>query len=307
RHTASLIHGRRPDIQVDLVTIKTKGDKILDAPLALIGGKGLFTKEIEDALSDGRVDLAVHSMKDLPTELPPGLKLGAVMRREDPRDVFISGDGRLPEELESGARVGTSSLRRKAFLLNRYPFLEIVPIRGNVETRLRKIETENLAGVVLASAGIKRLGYADKVTAYMEPDVVLPAIGQGAIGMEIRDNDLVMESLAAELNDPETAACVRAERAFLRRMGGGCQVPMAAHAVVADGVLSMTAAVVHPEGRPILRDHLSGPIEDPSIGALLADQLIAAGADAIMKVVQGEDWEPGGADFPAGEAGCGNL
>ncbi|MEW6113530.1 MAG: hydroxymethylbilane synthase, partial [Thermodesulfobacteriota bacterium] len=162
RHVASLIQELHPQTSIELVTIKTTGDKILDAPLATIGGKGLFTKEIEEALLEGRVDLAVHSMKDVPTELPDGLKLAAILKREDPRDVFISRDGRGLEELKSGERIGTSSLRRRAFILNRFPELEIISIRGNVDTRLRKIESENLAGILLASAGVKRMGFVDR-------------------------------------------------------------------------------------------------------------------------------------------------
>jgi hydroxymethylbilane synthase len=189
RHVASIIEEHHPSVKVELMTIKTQGDKILDAPLAQIGGKGLFTKEIEDALLDGRVDLAVHSMKDLPTELPKGLRLAAVMEREDPRDVFISRDGGPLEDLPRGARIGTSSLRRKAFLLNRYPGLEVISIRGNVDTRLKKIETENLAGIMLAAAGIIRMGFADRITSYMEPEAMIPAIGQGALAIETRESD----------------------------------------------------------------------------------------------------------------------
>jgi hydroxymethylbilane synthase len=293
RHVADMLEKTNPGARVELVTIKTKGDKILDAPLAQIGGKGLFTKEIEDALLGGTVDLAVHSMKDLPTELPGGLKLAAVLEREDPRDVFVSRDGKNPDVPENGSPIGTSSLRRKAFLLHRFPRAEIVSIRGNVETRIRKIETEGLAGVVLAAAGIKRLGLADRITRYLEVDTSIPAIGQGAMGIETRIDDPRVEAAVTMLNHYETALCVNAERAFLRRMGGGCQVPMAAHAVVQGDRLTMTAAVVHPTGQPLIGDVFSGPKDDPFIGTRLADALIERGAASIAREVLGPDWQPG--------------
>lgn len=293
RHVASLIENNHPGIRVELMKIKTSGDKILDVPLAKIGSKGLFTKEIEEALLDGRVDLAVHSMKDLPTELPEGLALGAILEREDPRDVFISADGRTLDQLDSGARVGTSSLRRKAFLLSRFPGLEIVDIRGNVDTRLRKIESENLAGVILAAAGVKRMGFAERITTYLPADTMIPAIGQGALGVEIRQGDPTVEEIAARMNHDSTAACVRIERAFLRRMGGGCQVPMAAHAVPDNGNVVVNAAVVHVDGSPMVQDSFSGHPDDATLGVGLADALIRRGADSIMRSIQGEDWQPG--------------
>lgn len=293
RHVARTIEEHHPDIRVELITIKTRGDKILDTPLAIIGGKGLFTKEIEDALLDGRADLAVHSLKDLPTELPEGLKLAATMKREDPRDVFISRDGRGLEELPTGAIIGTSSLRRKAFLLQRFPGLQVTPLRGNVETRLRKIESEGLAGVVLAFAGIKRMGFADRVTSVLDTDLMIPAIGQGAIAIETRENDPRVDAVVACLNDPETARCVAVERAFLARMGGGCQVPIAAHCVSEGEGIRVVAAVVHPDGRTMVKDNYAGPESDPAIGSRLADALIERGAADILKSVLGDDWEPG--------------
>ena len=184
RYVAAGIEKHNPGSNTELKIIKTRGDKILDTPLAQIGGKGLFTKEIEDALLEHRVDLAVHSMKDLPTELPEGLHVGAILKREDPRDVFISRDGRSLQNLGPGARIGTSSLRRKAFLLNRFPDLEIISIRGNVDTRLKKMETEHLTGLILAAAGILRMGFSDKITGYLEADLIIPAIGQGALAIE---------------------------------------------------------------------------------------------------------------------------
>jgi hydroxymethylbilane synthase len=293
RHVAAAIEKANSKISVELMTIKTQGDKILDTPLAQIGGKGLFTKEIEEALIERKVDLAVHSMKDLPTELPVGLELASVMEREDPRDVFISKDHRGLEELESGARIGTSSLRRKAFLLNRFPYLKVISIRGNVDTRLKKIESENLAGVMLAAAGIIRMGFGDRVTAFVEPDFMIPAIGQGALAIETRADDQLVKDAVAVLNHNETAQCVQVERAFLRRMGGGCQVPMAAHCVVDGDRLKVIAGVVHPDGTPCLREAMTGPKGDPSTGVKLADIMIERGADTILRSVLNKDWEPG--------------
>jgi hydroxymethylbilane synthase len=293
KHVAAAIEERHPHITVELTIIKTQGDKILDTPLAKIGTKGLFTKEIEDALLDGRVDLAVHSMKDLPTDLPDGLKLAAVMKREDPRDVFISRDARKLEELNRGEKIGTSSLRRKAFLLNRFPGLDVISIRGNVDTRLRKIETENLSGIMLAAAGILRMGFQDRITQFVDPTMMIPAIGQGALAIETRTSDPETEALIAHLDHPETAACVRIERAFLRRMGGGCQVPMAAHCVPEGDGVRVTGAVAHPDGAPIFRGSLYSDGPELDMGTRLADQLIEQGADEALRCVFSGDWEPG--------------
>lgn len=293
RHVASIIGESDPAIQVELKIIKTRGDKILDAPLALIGGKGLFTKEIEDALLERSVDLAVHSMKDVPTELPEGLRIAAVMEREDPRDVFISANGQNLEDLPQGSRIGTSSLRRKAFLLNRFPGLDIISIRGNVDTRLRKIETEHLAGIILAAAGVLRLGFQQRITSFLDTGFMIPAIGQGALAIETRMNDPEVESVVRSLNHADTELCVRVERAFLLRMGGGCQVPMAAHCTKKDGAVHVNAAVVHPNGSPLLKETFSGKVENGSIGVELADTLIQRGADAILKNVLSDDWVPG--------------
>jgi hydroxymethylbilane synthase len=293
RHVASLIEKGHPHVQVQLEIIKTKGDKITDAPLAVIGGKGLFTKEIEDALLDGRVDLAVHSMKDLPTEIHVGLKLAAVMEREDPRDVFVSRDECGLNDLGPGARIGTSSLRRRAFLLNRITRFEVVPTRGNVDTRLKKIRTENLAGAVLAAAGIKRMGLESRVTHHVEPEFMIPAIGQGALGVEVRLDDPDVETVVSPLNHKETALCVEAERAFLRRMGGGCQVPMAAHAAIISGRIEVTAAVVHPDGIPMIRETITGDPSNSQLGVHLAEILMDRGAVSIVKSVLGKDWKPG--------------
>jgi len=292
-YVASAIEKQLSGAKTELTIIKTRGDKILDTPLAQIGGKGLFTKEIEDALLDGRVDLAVHSMKDLPTELPERLHIAAVLEREDPRDVFISRDGSRLEELRPNARIGTSSLRRKAFLLHRFPDIEVISLRGNVDTRLRKMETEDLAGVILAAAGIKRMGFSDRVTEYIEPDVIIPAIGQGALAIETRTGDTETNNAVAALNHPQTAECIRVERAFLKRMGGGCQVPMAAYCVSDGKQIKIDAAVVHPDGNPMLREVFFGPRGDIAVGIRSADALLEKGADALLKSVLSDSWEPG--------------
>ena len=292
-YVAEAIEKKHPDIRVAVMKIKTKGDKILDTPLALIGGKGLFTKEIEEALLDGRVDLAVHSMKDLPTELPEGLRLAAVLEREDPRDVFVSRDGRSLVDLDAGDAIGTSSLRRKAFLLNRFPHLDITPIRGNVDTRVRKSKSEDLSGVILAAAGIKRMGLTERVTEYISTDLIIPAIGQGAMGIETREDDPEVDDIVSRLNHYPTAACIGIERAFLQRMGGGCQVPLAAYAEVTGDKAHITAAVVHPQGEPIIRTVAVVDSVDNRVGTELADTLIGRGADQILQGVLGDDWAPG--------------
>jgi hydroxymethylbilane synthase len=274
------------------MTIKTRGDKIFDAPLAQIGGKGLFTKEIEDALLDGRIDLAVHSLKDLPTDLPEGLRLAATMKREDARDVFVSRDGDPLEKLGPGAIIGTSSLRRRAFLLNRFPSLHVIPVRGNVDTRLRKIKTDNLAGVVLAAAGILRMGFGHRITSYLDTTLMIPAIGQGALAIETRVDDRTTNSVVTTLNDPDTARCVAVERAFLKRLGGGCQVPMAAHCTSHGETLHVVAAVVHPDGTPMVHDSIQGSDAAQHMGIRLADRLLEQGAGDILRGVLGDNWKP---------------
>lgn len=296
RHVAARIGDANPGMSIDMVTIKTQGDRILDAPLSKIGGKGLFTKEIEDALLEGVVDLAVHSMKDVPTELPEGLHIGAILEREDPRDVFISRDGTSLEQLKAGSLIGTSSLRRRAFLLNKYPELEIVSIRGNVDTRIRKIETENLSGVMLAAAGVIRMGFSDKITSFIPTDTMLPAIGQGAIGIETRINDSKTNQIVMHLNHEPTSLCVQIERAFLARMGGGCQVPMAAHCELENETIVFEAAVVHPDGSPMIREMYMGCDTSSTAGINLAERLIELGAGDILKDVLSNYWEVGGSN-----------
>lgn len=292
RFVAKSIQMACPEVAyVELVTIKTSGDKLLDVPLAKIGSKGLFTKEIEEALIDGNIDLAVHSMKDVPTDLPDGLHLAAAMKREDARDVFVSRDGRRLEDLNEGARIGTSSLRRRAFLLHGFPDLEAVPLRGNVDTRLRKIESDGLAGAVLAAAGMRRMGHGDRITQYLEPGFMVPAVGQGALAIETREDDSRVNMLVSSLNDQATAWCVAVERSFLKRMGGGCQVPLAAHCTMLGDRALLVAAVAHPEGSPVLKESWEGPVQDVSIGAQIAERLLDKGGDSILKSVLGSDWD----------------
>ncbi|MFZ5587646.1 MAG: hydroxymethylbilane synthase [Thermodesulfobacteriota bacterium] len=278
-----------PGLKVELLVIKTTGDKILDAPLAAVGGKGLFVKEIEDALLDGRADLAVHSMKDVPSELPPGLTLAAVTAREDVRDVLVSRHGLGLEWVSQGGRVGTSSLRRQAQLLALRPDLEMIPLRGNVETRLRKLHEQNLDAVVLAAAGINRLGLRDVALHPLDPTLVIPAVGQGALGLECRADDARVLELAGRLNHIDTQVCVAAERGFLARLEGGCQVPIAGHAVVDNAVVVFRGLVASLDGGQVIRgEGISGPFEAAGMGARVAEEILERGGRDILAKVYGE-------------------
>ena len=288
-----------PGLEVELNKIKTTGDKILDVPLAKVGGKGLFVKEIEEALLRGEADLAVHSMKDVPTEFPGGLHLAVICEREDPRDAFIAPvqgaafKTQSFRQLPTGATLGTSSLRRSSQLLSIRPDLRIVQLRGNLETRFRKLDEGQFDAMILAAAGVKRLGWAQRITEIIDPSVSLPAIGQGAIGIECRTNDEFINSLIAPLNHKETSICVRAERALLKRLQGGCQVPIAAYAVIKDGRLIMDGLVGSVTGDRIIREHLEGPLEDAeTIGITLAEKLLSKGADKILAEVYGREVTP---------------
>jgi len=275
---------RYPGLRVDLEVITTKGDRILDVVLAKVGGKGLFVKEIEEALMDGRADLAVHSMKDVPHELPDGLIMAAVAEREDFRDVLIAGKYAALDELPHGARVGTSSLRRQAQLLHLRPDLNIIPLRGNVDTRLQKLESENLDAILLAAAGLIRLKMRHKVTQFLEPEVILPAIGQGALGLEVRAEDEALRQSIAFLNHEPTDVCVTAERAFLKRLQGGCQVPIAALGRLDEGGrIHLTGLVADPEGRRYFKHDLTaGAGEAETLGRTLAERLLKQGAGEIL-------------------------
>jgi hydroxymethylbilane synthase len=279
----SALRERFSGTEVELLVIKTQGDRILDVPLAQVGGKGLFVKEIEEALLAGRVDLAVHSMKDMPGEIPAGLAVGAVPEREIPTDVFISRDGRGLQETPSGGAVGTSSLRRAAQLRHLRPDLQIVPLRGNLDTRLRKLDQGNLAAVVLAAAGVKRLGLAQRITEYLSPELVLPAVGQGALCIQIRAHDPRIRSMVAALDHPATRAAVGGERAFLRRLEGGCQVPVAGYGSIAQGQFTLTGLVADLDGGTVIKHRLSGAVADAErIGCELAEILLSRGAQEIL-------------------------
>jgi hydroxymethylbilane synthase len=275
-------------LRVALVKIKTTGDKIQDAPLAKIGGKGLFVKEIEEALLDRRIDLAVHSMKDVPTEFPEGLHLSLITKREDPRDVFVSKNGGPFKDLPKGARIGTSSLRRQAQFLHFRPDFEMVSLRGNLDTRLRKLETTNLDGVVLAFAGMKRMGLEGKITEILPVEICLPAIGQGALGIETRMDDPAVEEWIQFLNDPDSAVTISAERAFLKKLEGGCQVPIAALGKRKGPVIEIEGMVGTIDGKRLIRHCLEGPAEtSESLGIELAEILLREGAKEILDEIYG--------------------
>ena len=272
-----------PGLQVALVPIRTSGDKFQEGPLAPVGGKGLFVKEIEEALLSRAVDLAVHSMKDLPSELLDGLILSAIPEREDPRDVLITRHGETLAELPAGTRVGTSSLRRQALLLHLHPGLRVEILRGNVETRLRKQREGTVDATVLAAAGLKRLGLTPQHSQVLDEQVFLPAIGQGALGIETRADDEVA-ALVRPLHHQATAVAVSAERAFLRGMGGSCRTPLAANGTVLNGTVYLTALVASSDGRRLIRGERSGPVEaNEQIGTLLAETLLAQGGKEILE------------------------
>ncbi|MFZ2089697.1 MAG: hydroxymethylbilane synthase [Desulfobaccales bacterium] len=279
-----------PGVATELVIIKTTGDKLKDVPLAQVGGKGLFIKEIEEALLAGEVDLAIHSLKDMPAEMPPGCVLGAVPPREDCRDAFISHRHASLTEIPAGGRVGTGSLRRKVQVLHRRPDLEVVHLRGNVDTRLRKLETEGLDAIILAAAGLKRLGLGHIPKGYLDEAEMLPAIGQGALGLEVRAGDQEMLDLLAPLNHVPTQVAVTAERAFLARLEGGCLVPVAALGRLAeDGSLTLEALISDLEGKRLLQDRLTGlPEEARSMGLRLAEMLLDRGGREILQAICGK-------------------
>lgn len=280
------IESLKPGIRVELRIIKTTGDKITDVPLAKVGGKGLFVKEIEDALLDGSVDLAVHSMKDVPSEVPEGLELAVVPRREDPRDVLILRRGKGLSDLSTGARVGTSSLRRVSQLLHLRPDLITENLRGNLDTRLRKLDEGLYDAIILAAAGMHRMGWRERISAYLDPLDFVPAIGQGALGIEIRKTDLETRHLLEPLHHRDTATAVEAERGFLMELEGGCQVPIAGHAVVKGGDVELTGLVASLDGREVFRASRSAPCADAEgLGRGLARELLDAGARRILDEV----------------------
>ena len=278
-----------PELEIRLNKIKTTGDKILDVPLAQVGGKGLFVKEIEEAMLRGEADLAVHSMKDVPTDLPQGLHLSAITKREDPRDAFIAGKGiKSFRDLPRGAIIGTSSLRRICQLLHIRPDLRITQLRGNVDTRLRKLDEGQFDAVILAAAGVKRLGYSQRITEMIPPDISVPAIGQGAVGIECRVDDPFINNLLSKLDHKDTSICVKAERSFLKKLEGGCQVPIGAYAQIKDGTLTMDGLVGSLDGKTLIKEKIQGRPEDAeSLGTQLAERLLAKGAKEILDEVYG--------------------
>jgi len=283
------IEARYPDIKVELDRIKTKGDKILDAPLSKIGGKGLFVKEIEDALLRQKVDIAVHSIKDVPAELPDGLQLSVFPAREDPRDAIVSIDDKTIEELPGGSSVGTSSLRRSAQLLYMRPDLNVVPLRGNVDTRLKRLESGDLHAIILATAGLMRLGLSHRISHILPCDEFLPAIGQGALGLELRRDDDTVKDLLHFLNHKQTEIIVRAERALLKKLEGGCQVPIAGYGRLERDSLILRGMVAELDGSRIIREEVTGPKDIPEdIGNSLARRLLASGADKILAQIYGK-------------------
>ena len=277
---------RKTGRKVEITRIKTTGDMILDVPLARVGGKGLFVKEIEEALLSGGIDLAVHSMKDVPTDLPDRLAIVAITRREDPRDAFLSVKYRKFEELPRGAKLGTSSLRRQTQLLGLRPDLSVETLRGNLDTRIRKMEEGRYDAIILAAAGLRRLGWEAKITEYIPEEMSLPAIGQGALGIEIRVDDPDTREAVSFLNDRDTAFAVRAERGFLKRLEGGCQVPIASYGRTEGDSIFLKGMVGRPDGSEIIRGSARGSTEDPeALGVGLAEQLLARGAKEILDEV----------------------
>ena len=282
-----------PQTEISILGMTTRGDQILDQSLSKIGGKGLFIKELEQALEDGRADIAVHSMKDMPMNVPEGFKLAAITEREDPRDAFVSNQYTSLQELPEGSIVGTSSLRRESQLRAQFPHLKVQPLRGNVQTRLRKLDEGQYAAIILAAAGLKRLELSDRITALLDPEQSLPAVGQGALGIECRaDRDDLVE-LLRPLHHMETAYCVEAERSMSRVLGGSCQVPLGAFAEIVDGMLQLRGFVAQPDGTRIVSDALNGkPETGIKMGQELAEKLIKQGADVILaSLVPAEGWK----------------
>lgn len=271
-----------PALEVELVVIKTSGDRLGDKPLAALGGKGVFTKEIEDALLRREIDLAVHSMKDLPPELPGGLMIAAVPKREDARDVLVSRRGTSISNLASGARLGTGSLRRRAQLLHHRPDLSVVAIRGNVDTRLKKLDQGEVDALIMAAAGLKRIGREGRITAYLSDEICVSAVAQGALGIESRDDSWARD-LLVHLHDDVTATEVSAERSFLKRLGGGCHVPIGARARIDGEQLKIIGVVARPDGGALCRGEIAGRLTDAAdLGRRLADQLLEDGADQLL-------------------------
>lgn len=287
-HVRDALLARNAGVDIELLTMSTQGDKILDTPLSKVGGKGLFVKELELGMLEGRADMAVHSMKDVPVDFPDGLGLAAILPREDPRDALISNKFSSLDELPQGARVGTSSLRRQCQLRSRRPDLEVLDLRGNVNTRLKKLDNGEYDAIMLAAAGVKRMGWEQRISELLPPENFLPAIGQGAIGIEIRSDDEKIRLLVSALNDEQTAIRVQAERSLNEALDGGCQVPIAGYAEISHGVILLRALVGSPDGREMVQGVISGKPEDAvELGQVLAQDLLSRGAGDILKEVYG--------------------
>ena len=277
-----------PELNVELIRMTTQGDRILDTPLAKVGGKGLFVKELEHGILAGEADIAVHSMKDVPMAFPAGLHLPVICQREDPRDAFVSNTYASLDDLPMGSRVGTSSLRRECQLRNHRPDLDVLPLRGNVNTRLRKLDEGLFDGIILASAGLKRLGFEDRISEAMTPEQSLPAAGQGAVGIETRIDDIEVTSLLAPLRCPRTWIVVSAERAMNKRLAGGCQVPIAGFALIDGDEVWLRGLVGRPDGSRILTADARAKVEDAeALGEAIAEKLLSQGADKILAEVYG--------------------
>ena len=290
RHIATRLHGLYPVIQTHLLGMTTEGDRVLGTPLANIGGKGLFVKELELALEMGQADIAVHSMKDVPMNLADGFRIAAVTEREDPRDAFVSNTYRDLEGVPPGGTIGTSSLRRASQLRARYPHLRVEPLRGNVQTRLRKLDDGKYAAIILAAAGLKRLGLSARITAILEPAYSLPAVGQGALGIECRSERADLIAALAPLNDPDTSWCVEAERALSRALAGSCQAPLGGFAEISGGSARLRGFVSSPDGRHMIYEELTMPRSGvpQELGNAVAQRLIAKGAREILAGLNGQ-------------------
>lgn len=285
-YVSNLLQYHHPELKIELVTMTTQGDKILDTPLAKVGGKGLFVKELETGMLENRADIAVHSMKDVPVEFPSGLHLTVICEREDPRDAFVSNTYSSLENLPQGARLGTSSLRRQSQIAAIRPDLKIIDLRGNVNTRLKKLDNGEYDAIILAAAGLKRLEFEDRITRFIATDICLPAIGQGAVGLECRSNDARVNNLIAPLNDNKTQIRVLAERAMNQRLQGGCQVPIAGYAEFDHGIILLRGLVGQVDGKKIIRGEIAGPPENAEeLGIALAEDLLSRGADKILNAL----------------------
>ena len=282
-YVSNMLQHHHPELKIELVTMTTQGDKILDTPLAKVGGKGLFVKELETGMLEGRADIAVHSMKDVPVDFPTGLHLAVICEREDPRDAFVSNTYSSLDDLPEGARLGTSSLRRQSQIAAIRPDLKISDLRGNVNTRLKKLDDGEYDAIILAAAGLKRLEFEERITQFIDTDVCLPAIGQGAVGIECRTDDARVHSLIAPLNDNKTQIRVLAERAMNQRLQGGCQVPIAGYAEFEHGLIMLRGLVGQVDGQKIIRGDIAGPPENAEeLGVVLAEDLLSRGADKIL-------------------------